>query len=113
MNVGKLQWALDFALKTHRDLTTESPVLITVKAPSMGPRASVGVLAAVAGMDIEKGEFRIEPEEKLYRNIQRMDEKAGFVVEQSGGRKYYTCGWCRMRVAKSDNYCKHCGQRLQ
>lgn len=112
MNVGKLQWALDFALKTHRDLTTESPVLITVKAPSMGPRASVGVFSAGAGMDWENGEFRIEPDEKLFKTS-RMDEKTGVLEYNDNGKRWYACMRCRLRVSRTDNYCKHCGQRLQ
>lgn len=103
-----LKWYLE-----EREIDPDTPVLITLSDSSMGGRASVGIQGLYTGMDWEKGQLRIEPQEKIFRNIKRMDTPIGITRETSGGVSFNACGKCRMKVAKDDTFCRHCGQRLR
>lgn len=86
----------------------DSDVLITLAERSIGARASIGIYWAGMGFDHEAGQFRLEPDEHLYKSL-RMDEPAGV----SKLENFYICNKCLRKVTKSDRYCRHCGQRLR
>lgn len=103
-------------LKMHLDINKEIgsyPVLVTLSDPGVGARASVGVRYVGPGFDWEHRQFRIEPEDKIFRNIQRLDQPIGIVREEFGGLSFNACSRCHRRVSQSDKYCRHCGQRLK
>lgn len=103
-----LKWYLD-----EREVNPNTPVLITLSGSSIGSRASVGIQGLYTGIDWEQEQLRIEPQEKIFRNIKRMDTPVGITREISGGISFNACGKCRMKVAKDDTFCRHCGQRLK
>ena len=103
-----LKWYLEV-----REVDPDTSVLITLSDSSIGSRASVGIPGLYTGMDWEQGQLRIEPKEKIFRNIKRMDTPVGISRESSGGIAFNACGKCRMKVAKDDRFCRHCGQRLK
>lgn len=95
------------------DIKNDSPVLITLSDAGAGCRAFCRVSGIHAGFDWEAGQLRIQPEEKIFKNIHRMDEPAGIIKEEFGGVSFNACVRCHMRIAKDDRYCRHCGQRLR
>lgn len=103
-----LKWYLE-----AREVDPDTHVLITLSDSSIGGRASVGIQGLYTGMDWETGQLRIEPKEKIFRNIKRMDVPVGITRETSGGISFNACDKCRMKVAKDDMFCRHCGQRLK
>ena len=103
-----LKWYLE-----EREVDPDTPVLITLSDSSIGGRASVDIQGLYTGMDWEQGQLRIEPKEKIFRNIKRMDTSVDITREISGGVSFNACGRCRMRVAKDDMFCRHCGQKLK
>lgn len=105
MTVRELFNRLHFALDRGFE---DSEVLITLKDPSVGARANVGIDYAGMGFDHEAGQFRLEPDEHLYKSL-RMDEPAGV----SKLENFYICNKCLRKVAKDDRYCRHCGQKLR
>lgn len=96
-----------------RDIENDTPVLITLSDSSVGGRASCRVSGIYTGFDWEAGQLRIEPEEKIFKNILRMNEPIGIIREECGNVSFNACGRCHMRIAKDDRYCRHCGQRLR
>lgn len=104
----RLKWYLEV-----REVDPDTPVLITLSDSSIGGRASVGIQGLYTGMDWEQGQLRIEPKEKIFRNIKRMDMPVGITREIFGGVSFNACGKCKMRIAKDDAFCRHCGQRLK
>lgn len=96
-----------------RDIENDTPVLITLSDSSIAGRTSCRVSGIHAGFDWEAGQLRIEPEEKIFKNIYRMDEPTGIIREEFGGVSFNACGRCHMKIAKDDRYCRHCGQRLK
>lgn len=96
-----------------RDIENDTPVLITLSDSSVGGRAFCRVSCIHTGFDWEAGQLRIEPEEKIFKNIHRMDEPVGIIREECGDVSFNACGKCHMRIAKDDRYCRHCGQRLK
>ena len=103
-----LKWYLE-----EREVDPDTPVLITLSDSIIGGRTSVGIQGLYTGMDWEQGQLRIEPQEKIFRNIHRMDTPVGITRKTSGGVNFNACGKCRMKVAKDDIFCRHCGQRLK
>jgi hypothetical protein len=81
----------------------------------VGARASTPITYAGYGIDWEHNQFRLEPKEKLVRQGHTYnDVKAPYETEIEG-RKYLFCSRCGggERVSKTDNFCRHCGQRLK
>ncbi len=95
------------------DYPVDTELIIDLKDPSTGPRASVGITCLTAEPSFDHGKLRICPETALYRNIKRLDSPCGAYPESIGGRIHYHCEMCRMPVSRSDLYCRHCGQRLR
>lgn len=95
------------------DVKDDTPVLITLSDSSIAGRASCRVSGIYTGFDWDAGQLRINPEEKIFKNIHRMDEPVGIIKEEFGGVSFNACGRCHMKIAKDDRYCRHCGQRLK
>lgn len=117
MNLKELKGTIDFTISTlHKYESPEDiPVLITLSEPSVGSRASSGVIYVGTGIDWEHGQLRIEPEQKLVR---KGNAKTDVIpsyehTPYGGGRKVFICKMCGCQVGKDDRYCKHCGQRLR
>lgn len=95
------------------DVKDDTPVLIALSDSSVGGRTSCRISGIHAGFDWEAGQLRIEPEEKIFKNIHRMNEPVGIIREECGDVSFNACGRCHMKIAKDDRYCRHCGQRLK
>ena len=90
----------------------DAPVLITLCDAGIGARASTGIRSVDAGFDWESGTIRIEPQDRIYKNIPRMNFPVGITHEDFGGVTYFACGKCHNRVSKTDKFCRHCGYNL-
>lgn len=113
ISLAELQRAVDVAASSHYRSPEEVAVLITLDQPSMGPRASVGVYHAGLGFDWEDGQFRLAPAERLVLSRKDRDIALEPGKHLSGGIRVTCCCRCGQRVAKTDVYCRHCGQRLK
>ena len=111
MKVKQLYETLKFYLSSGA-IEDDMDVVITLSDGSVGPRACVGIKSVNPGMDFEHNQFRIEPQEKLFINILRMESPVGTIKETFGGMSFTACGRCHEKVAKYDKYCRNCGQRL-
>lgn len=66
--------------------------------------------------------MRVHAESEAYdtaieaiKNVQTRETPCGsslFFGDPMTGRRFRTCNVCNGKVAKSDVYCKHCGQRI-
>jgi hypothetical protein len=65
MTLGELQHAVNLLVERGTDINT--PIRITTADPCIGGRTSVGMKYIYHGMDWEKGEIRVEPDEKVVR----------------------------------------------
>lgn len=87
-------------------------VVITLDEPSVGSRKSTGIIIAHRGFDWEAHQFRIEPKEKLSRNVFSRDTPKDIKKWQEG----YFCPRCdgslTKKEVKGSRYCSHCGQRF-
>ena len=110
MTLKEMTIRLNDFLKTN-DPDTE--VLITLSDRSVGGRAAARIQGIYSGIDFEHGQLRIEPAEKIFRNINRFDHAVGTIKQEFGGVKFTACSNCWMKVSKDDLYCRHCGQRLR
>lgn len=112
MTAKQLYEHLKFYLES-KEINEDTPVLITLADASVGGRANVEINSVCLGFDWESGQLRIEPKEKIFRNIHRFEVPIGVIREEFGGVKFNACGKCHMRIAKDDRFCRHCGQRLK
>lgn len=96
----------------NRKIDENTPVLITLSDVSMGERAFSEIESLNIGCDWEKGQLRIKPKDKIFRNIKRFEDSTGIVKCIVNGITYNGCGKCKGKVAKMDSFCRYCGQRL-
>lgn len=89
-----------------------SPLIITTDDSFIGARAGVKVNLVHAGIDLEAGQFRIEPAEPLIRSSLARDIPKDIVKWKDG----YFCPKCNgslmKKEVKNSRYCSCCGQRL-
>ncbi len=112
MNVQELYQTIRTYLDDDNEIGSYT-VVITLSDRSVGARAGVGIRNAAPGFDWEHRQFRIEPEQKIFQNIHRMELPIGTVREEWGGQTFNACSRCHGKVALSDKFCRHCGQRLR
>jgi hypothetical protein len=117
MNLKELKENIDFRianLNTY-EKAEEIPVLITLAESSIGARASCKIQSVSMGFDWEHGQIRIEPEQKLVRKGNSLNDAKPVVIYApiNGGRKSYDCQTCGRSVSKDDRYCRHFGQKLK
>lgn len=115
MNLKELKEIVDFEIKNLREY--EKPedisVLITLSESSMGARASSSIKYIGMGFDWEHGQFRIEPSLSLVRKGNALTDVKPVVKDDFSGVKFWACPKCRLKVAKDDIFCRHCGQKLR
>lgn len=115
MNLEELKYNIDFTineLEKYED-PKNIPVLITLFERSVGSRAFSNVNSVGLGIDWEHGQFRIEPDKKLVKKGHNFTDIKNVNCSEYNGKKYYTCPRCEGKIAKNDNYCRYCGQRLK
>ena len=117
MKLTELKNAIEFAIENLReyDSPDDIQVIISLSEPSMGASAGTSIGFAGMGFDWERGQFRIEPSEKLVRKGKALYDVKSPRSEVFDGRTYFFCDNCGggNRVAKDDKYCRCCGQRLR
>ena len=95
----------------------ENEVYITLSDISIGGRAKVSFDYIVNGFDWEKGEIRIEPNEKIIRYKNNRDNIIPpiQISYENNGRKtvILNCPKCGTKLRKNDNFCFHCGQKVK
>lgn len=115
MNLVELKTIIDFTIENLHDYQDAGkiPVLITLSESSIGARASSEVIYANLGFDWEHGQFRIQPIKKLVTKGNALNDIKQIKCEQFEGRNFYFCPKCNCKIAKSDYYCRECGQKLK
>lgn len=114
MNLLDLKHAVDFTIDhLHHQNPKEINVVITLSESSMGARASSAVKYAGQGMDWEHGQFRLEPIKNLVTKGNNLTDVKSVVCRQYDGRNFYFCPRCNEKIAKKDNYCRGCSQKLK
>lgn len=89
----------------------DAPIVVDTADGMCG--VGVGISNMGYGMDFTQGNLVLYPMYKLYKNIRRFENPAGFTTEFISGAHRTACGKCHLRVSPRDDYCKHCGQRLR
>lgn len=104
-----LQWIIE-----RKPEYADKPLLVTTNDRSIGGRACVEVQDIYQGIDWEHGQIRIQPCEDIVKkyNGRDIEKDKWLFTERITNKKYPVCSSCTCRVAKPDQYCKHCGQRL-
>lgn len=114
MNLEELKMIVDNTIKhLHYEKPNEVPVLITLTESSMGARAATSVRYANMGFDWEKGQFRLEPNEKLVKRGNSLTDVKSVECREYEGKKYYFCPRCQQKISKNDRYCRYCSQKLK
>lgn len=114
MNLEELKKIIDHTIEGLKyEKPNEVPVLITLKEPSYGPRASSEIKYANLGFDWENGQFRIEPSEELVKKGNKLTDPKSVECRNYEDRNYYFCPKCEQKINKNDVYCRYCGQRLK
>jgi len=114
MNILQLKNIIENVIGRLRDCENpeDIPVLITLSDPSVGVQASSKIQSAGMGFDWEHGQFRIYPVKKIISEEKSRSIPIPIAKYEFGGVSFNGCQKCRLKVAKDDAYCKHCGQRL-
>ena len=116
MTLTELRDSVNHALDHWRD-SDDPEVVITLSNPSVGPRASCGVIYAALGFDWEYGQFRIQPQENLRREGRTLEDPVETYVHQylydKRKQTIHHCRNCGYVVKKDANFCQHCGQRIK
>lgn len=117
MTLQHLKAIIDSVIVNLREYESagDIPVLIDLAEPSVGAMASSSVTYAGMGIDWEHGQFRLSTKDKLVRQGHTYNDIKSPTQREFNGRTYLVCSRCGggTRVSKDDNFCKHCGQRLQ
>ena len=115
MTLAQLKESIDYALLNGH--SGDESVLITLKEPSIGPRASVVVSSASCGFDWEHYQFRIEPEVPLKKDgCTRDDPIETYAVKyiyEKRTKLVHHCRNCDRPVNKDAHYCENCGQKIK
>lgn len=92
----------------------EKELLITTNDKSIGSMAYVTIQDIYQGFDWEHGQIRIETNMPIVKKYNSRDiEKPKWIfTEEISNKKYIVCSACESRIGKKDEYCKHCGQKL-
>lgn len=114
MNILELKKYIDSLIDNGIE---DAALLITLKEPSVGPRASVSIKYIHQGFDWEHNQIRIEPEEDLTRYKKDRDNPLPIKIREEkmpNGKniKIRKCPKCGDKVTRSQNYCSMCGQRI-
>ena len=106
MNLLELKTNIDKIIKyLPKSITPEEvPVYITLSEPSLGWRAFTSVNYVGMGFDLERKQFRIEPEDEL---VSKPTVKAIYEIEQDE----YVCSKCSCFLQDYYKYCPNCGQK--
>ena len=118
MTLTELRDSVNHALDHWRN-SDDPEVVITLSNPSVGPRASCGVLNATLGFDWEYGQFRIQPQENLRMEGRTLEDPTETYVVQylydyrNKRHVIHYCRNCGNVVNKDVNFCQHCGQRIK
>lgn len=105
-------------LKSHVDEYVKighgnDTVLITLSQPSVGGRASTGVIGIYPGFDWEHGQMRIEPAQQICPRGRTKDDIMKIrIFAYSSPKPFYNCPVCEEHVKKDSKYCQRCGQHL-
>ena len=115
MNLQQLKAIVDFTVENLPKYINPEDILvcITLSESSIGSRAFSGITYANMGIDWESSQFRLEPEKRLVRKGNSMQDAKEKRYEIYDGRKYYFCPICEDKISKDDNFCRSCGQRLK
>ena len=68
MNLKELKDRVDFLIKAYHG-AEDYEVVITLNNSSVGGRAKTGIRGVYSGIDWEMHQIRIEPEDKIVREI--------------------------------------------
>ena len=114
MNLKELKDNVDFYMENgHAD----EEVVITLDEPSVGSRASCKVACVFCGFDWERGQVRIEPENKLVNKGNSLhDEKEMHLLKciyDKITKIVCHCPSCDLKVDRQDKFCRRCGQKLK
>jgi hypothetical protein len=112
MELKRLKQLIDKTIEVDED-NKYLNVVITLSEPSVGGRMMTNVSHANAGFDWERGQFRIEPEEKIVRFGKSKEDVNTPIEKNYYGKVYFSCKVCNVKVSKNDRYCKRCGQKLK
>ena len=115
MTLAQLKKSIDYSLLNGH--SGDESVLITLKEPSIGPRASVGVSSASCGFDWERYQFRIEPEvplkrDSLIRDVPIETYAIRYIYDKRT-KLVHHCRNCDRPVNKDAHYCENCGQKIK
>lgn len=94
------------------------PLVITLREPSVGPRASIGIDSVFPGFDWESGQMRIEPSNDGCTSYKKdRDIPCGVSVKEYdlNGKKTIIrrCKFCGEKIRTTDIYCCKCGHKLK
>lgn len=108
MNLEELQRIVNEAVSYTKDVhgieAEHVEVKLTLSEPSIRSRASSDVKTAYLGLDLEKGEFRIDPNDMLVSSKRTTLHKVL--------KRLVNCEICDEAVCTTDNYCSSCGNKL-
>lgn len=119
MNLSDLKLIVDHAVEyiSHFRPTEEVEVVLTLCDPikEKAPRRSVGLLDAELGIDIEAGEFRLEPNLPIVINRHTYDDILPPLISYStDGKRNVACRRCERRVDGDKHFwCPYCGQKFR
>lgn len=113
LSIGELKKILESMIEKDGRIS-QRPLLITTNDESVCGREYVTVTNITQGGDWEKGQIRITTNEPIIRKHNSKDVKKDklLITEKYTGKRYARCSSCNGRIARTDKYCKHCGQRF-
>lgn len=113
MNLKELKETVDFVFNRSKN-PEGSSVVITLSEPSIGSRAYSSVQGIYIGFDWETNQIRIEPSVDLVKKGNSLTDIRPIKFRKSFDKKNIVsaCPNCDSRIAKTDCYCRYCGQRL-
>lgn len=115
MKLSELKRVVDFSVGLWRD-EKDPEVLITLANNSIGGRAATSVQHVGMGFDWESGQFRIEPEQRLYREGRTLEDPIKTIafkyIYDKKVRVIHHCPKCEAVVQKGAKFCSQCGQHI-